>query len=166
VAVTSAGEGETMKDAELMKAFEDCTIDKRSWNHEAHVRVAWLHLGRDPFAAALEKLGAGIRRLNAAHGVRDGLETGYHETLTCAFLCAIWATTQSAPPSASSREFWNANPHLWARTLPRLYYTRGRIMTREAKAQFVPPDIAPLPSPPGWRPAPGAPPPRHSEGTW
>jgi hypothetical protein len=133
-----------------MKAFEECTIPKSSWTHEAHVRVAWLHLRCEPFATALANLGAGIRKLNAVHGVKDGLETGYHETLTCAFLCAIWATMQSGPRSASSEEFWNANPHLWARTLPRLYYSRRRILTREAKARFVPPDIAPLPGPPGW----------------
>ena len=138
-----------MGDAELLEAFETCTIAKPDWTHQAHVRVAWLHLRRDPFALALVKLGAGIRRLNAVHGVNDGLETGYHETLTCAFLCAIWATMQSFP-SASSEEFWSANPHLWARTLPRLYYSRGRILTLDAKARFVPPDIAPLPRPPGW----------------
>jgi len=142
-----------MRDAELIRAFEACAIGKPGWNHEAHVRVAWLHLRRDPFTTALAKLGAGIRRLNAAHGVVEGLEAGYHETLTCAFLCAIWATMQSAPPSTSSEEFWSANPHLWARTLPRLYYTRERILTPDAKARFVPPDIAPLPSPPGWPPA-------------
>lgn len=141
-----------MRDAEWIRAFEACAIGMPNWTHEAHVRVAWLHLRRDPFVTALAKLGAGIRRLNAAHGVVEGLETRYHETLTCAFLCAIWATMQSAPPSASSEEFWSANPHLWARTLPRLYYTRGRILTPDAKARFVPPDIAPLPSPPGWPP--------------
>jgi hypothetical protein len=143
-----------MRDAELLRAFEAGTIGKPDWTHETHVRVAWLHLRRDPFATALAKLGAGIRRLNAAHGVVEGLETGYHETLTCAFLCAIWATMQSAPPGASSEEFWNANPHLWARTLPRLYYSRARLLTAEAKARFVPPDIAPLPGPPGWPAAP------------
>jgi hypothetical protein len=142
-----------MRDAELLKAFEECTIGRPAWTHQAHVRVAWLHLRRDSFTTALAKLGAGIRRLNAVHGTEDGPETGYHETLTCAFLCAIWATMQSAPPSGSSEEFWNANPHLWARTLPRLYYSRERMLSSDAKAHFVAPDVAPLPNPPGWRPA-------------
>jgi hypothetical protein len=38
-----------------------------------------------------------------------------------------------------------ANPHLCAKTLLRLYYTRDRILTAEARAGFVEPDLAPLP---------------------
>ena len=37
------------------------------------------------------------------------------------------------------------NPHLLAKTLLRLYYTRERILTARARRRFVPPDLAPLP---------------------
>src|SRR5262245_46283699 len=87
-----------MRDPELLEAFRNCTIKKRHWNHEAHVRVAYLHLRRYRFADAVKKLGAGIRKLNSVHGVIDALTSGYHETLTCAFMSAIWATMQSAGP--------------------------------------------------------------------
>lgn len=85
-----------MRDAELFEAFRSCTIAKRAWHHQAHVRVAYLHLRRYPFPTAVEKLGAGIRKLNLVLGVQDGLTMGYHETLTWAFMCAIWATMRSA----------------------------------------------------------------------
>ncbi len=144
-----------MDDAALLDAFEGCTIEKPEWTHQAHVRVAWLHLQRDPFPAALAKMGAGIRTLNAALGIVDGVEMGYHETLTCTFMCLIWATIQSAGAGASSIDFCAANPHLLTRTLPRLFYTRQRMLSPEAKLRFVPPDLAPLPCPPGWPPATG-----------
>ena len=141
-----------MDDAALLDGFEHCTLPKQVWTHQAHVRVAWLHLRRDAFAAALAKIGAGIRKLNMAHGVENGPSSGYHETLTCAFMCLVWATIQSAGAGESSLEFCDANPHLLARTLPRLFYTRERINSADARLRFVAPDLAPLPHPPGWEP--------------
>ena len=144
-----------MNDAALLDAFERCTLPKQHWTHQAHVRVAWLHLRRDPFPEALQKMGAGIRRLNEAHGVENGPSSGYHETLTCAFMSFVWATMQSVGAGASSLEFCDANPHLLARTLPRLFFTRERMNSLEARRRFVPPDLAPLPHPPGWEPTSG-----------
>ena len=140
-------------DGALLEAFEHCTLPKPAWTHQTHVRVAWLHLQRDPFPDALRKMRAGIRVLNAAHGVENGPSSCYHETLTCTFMCVIWATIQSAGACDSSLEFCEANPHLLARTLPRLLYTRERMNTVEARQHFVPPDLTPLPRPPGWPPA-------------
>ena len=139
-----------MDDAALLEGFETCTLPKHLWTHQAHVRVAWLHLRRDAFPDALAKMGAGIRELNMAHGVENGPSSGYHETLTCAFMCLVWATIQSAGAGESSLEFCDANPHLLARTLPRLFYTRERISSADAHLRFVAPDLAPLPRPPGW----------------
>ena len=72
-----------MTDDALLEAFERCAIPRQSWNHQAHVRVAWLHLRRAPFAQAVRELGTGIRKLNAVLGVLEGPTMGYHETLTC-----------------------------------------------------------------------------------
>lgn len=139
-----------MDDATLLDAFERCTLPKQDWTHQAHVRVAWLHLQRDSFVSALSKMGAGIRQLNVTHGVENGPSSGYHETLTCTFMSLVWATMQSAGAGETSSEFCNANPHLLTRTLPRLFYTRARIDSVDARMRFIPPDLAPLPCPPGW----------------
>ncbi len=135
--------------------FERRTLSKSSWTHQAHVRVAWLHLRRDPFPVALKKVGAGIRQLNEAHGVENSPSSGYHETLTCTFMSLVWATMQSAGTGETSLDFCDANPHLLARTVPRLFYTRESMNMQEARLRFVPPDLAPLPRPPGWDPTGG-----------
>jgi hypothetical protein len=150
------GAAEPIGDAALLDGFERCTLPKPSWTHQAHVRIAWLHLRRDPFPEALTKMSAGIRKLNGAHGVENGPSSGYHETLTCAFMSMVWATMQSAEAGETSLEFCNANPHLLARTLPRLFYTRERMNSPEARLRFVPPDLVRLPQPPGWDPTGGA----------
>jgi hypothetical protein len=46
---------------------------------------------------------------------------------------------------ASSLEFCERHPHLLVPTLLRLFYTRARIVSEEAKRGFVPPDLATLP---------------------
>jgi hypothetical protein len=71
-----------------------------------------------------------------------------HETVTVAWLHIVAAMIHHRGPGANSCAFCDENPHLLVKTLLRLYYTRGRIVTVEAKAQFVAPDIAPLPR---WR---------------
>ena len=142
-----------MDDVALLDGFEHGTLPKPVWTHQAHVRVAWLHLRRDAFPVALAKMGAGIRTLNMAHGVENGPSSGYHETLTCAFMCLVWATIQSVGAGETSLEFCDANPHLLARTLPRLFYTRERMNSADARLRFVAPDLAPLPHPPGWHAA-------------
>lgn len=45
--------------------------------------------------------------------------------------------------------FSEANPHLFNKPLLRLYYTRERILTPEARVRYVEPDLAPLPRAPG-----------------
>jgi hypothetical protein len=147
---------EPLDDAALLDGFERCTLPKACWTHQAHVRVAWLHLQRDAFPVALQKMGAGIRKLNGAHGVENGPSSGYHETLTCTFMCLIWAALQSAGGFQDSLEFCEANPHLLARTLPRAFYTRERMNSVDARQRFVPPDLAPLPQPPSWQPGSGS----------
>jgi hypothetical protein len=146
------GVAESIADAALLDGFERCTLPKPSWTHQAHVRVAWLHLRRDPFSEALKKMRAGIRALNEAHGVENGPSSGYHETLTCTFMSMVWATMQSVTAGETSLEFCDANPHLLTRTLPRLFYRHERMNSPEARLRFVPPDLAPLPRPPGWDP--------------
>ena len=64
-----------MTDADFLAAFEACTIPRADWTHEAHVRMAWLYLTRLPFADALHRVRAGIRRYNDSLG-----GTGYHDS--------------------------------------------------------------------------------------
>ncbi|MGH7742818.1 MAG: hypothetical protein ACRENS_12455, partial [Candidatus Eiseniibacteriota bacterium] len=54
---------------------------------------------------------------------------------------------------ASSMEFIRLNPQLLDKTLLRRYYTRERMINAEAKAQFVAPDLEPLPEVTSARPS-------------
>lgn len=134
-----------MDDETLLAQFEACTLPEELWNHRAHVRVAYLFLRRHPFDEALRRMREGVQRYNKARGVRDQPHRGYHETLTQAWLTVIASTMRHHGVGKDSLDFCESQPHLLHRTLLRLYYTRHRIMSPEAKRQFVEPDIAPLP---------------------
>lgn len=107
--------------------------------------MAFLYLRAEPFDAALARIRAGIRALNRANRLDDGLTSGYHETMTVAWARVIAATLEVHGPRDDAEAFIAANPHLLAKSLLRLYYSRERIVTEVAKARFVEPDLAPLP---------------------
>lgn len=135
-----------MTDDELIDAFERADIPPDSWKHETHVRVAWIMIDRYGVDEAIGRMRDGIKALNAANGLVDSLHSGYHETLTVAWLRVIDATRKSRGAGASSQAFFDDHTQLHSKMMLRLFYTRDRIMSAEAKARFVEPDLTALPS--------------------
>lgn len=146
------GSSDALDDAELARAFASATLahaawDHAAWDHAAHLRIAWMHLERDAFARALERLREGIRRLNAAHGVPSTPTGGYHETLTVAWLRIVAEARRRGPDVDDARSFVDLHG---ARLAPeRLldFYSRKRLRNDDARRCFVEPDRMPLPEP-------------------
>ena len=132
-------------DQTFLRAFEDCTLPFEEWKHRAHIRVAYLYLRRWPYADALERVRESIKRYNAATNTPESLERGYHETITVAWMCLVHFTLCEYGPAPSSDEFLEAQEHLLNRKALRFFYTRDRIVSWEAKANFVEPDLVPFP---------------------
>lgn len=137
-----------MTDDEFLAAFEECTLVRKEWTHAAHVRMAWLYATRT--ADPLPLVRTGIRKLNAtfvrAIGAPPdprGLD-GYHETITTAFVRVITSRVRAGESFAA---FEARNPDLFDRAFPALlvHYSPARLYSEEAKADFVPPDVAELP---------------------
>ena len=103
------------------------------------------HLNRFGPEAALPRIRAGIRAYNEANKVPDGPLSGYHETITQAWLRVVHATIRSQDPCATSIAFLEAQPHLRVRTLLRVFYSKARILSPEAKTSFIAPDLGALP---------------------
>jgi hypothetical protein len=135
-------------DAEFLRAFEARSIPLDAWMHRSHVRMAYLYLRDHGLDEGLRRIRSGIQALNASHGdkVPEGrLDRGYHETLTVAWARIIHGTIRAWGGEADFAAFAAAHPHLLQRTLTRLFYSRARMMTWEAKRGFVEPDLTPLP---------------------
>ena len=134
-----------MDDDAFLARFEALSIPLEEWNHRAHLRVAWTYLRRLGLLLAIERMRAGIPKFNAAKGIVDALDRGYHDTLTVAWLRIVDAMMKAHGPEADATTFLDKHTQMHSKVLLRLYYTRDRIMTAEAKSRFVEPDLAPLP---------------------
>jgi hypothetical protein len=134
-----------MDDREFLFRFENGALLRQEWNHAAHLRMAYLYLNEsDSWEAALPRVRERIRQFNAAH--RN--YSGYHETITAAFLRLIYARMNCAGESDThSFEAFQANNLDLFEGMSVLlrYYDKTTLFTPEARGVFVEPDREPLP---------------------
>ncbi len=131
--------------AALLSAFESAAISHADWTHRAHLQVALACLTLDPLEDAIARFRKGIMDLNAAHGVPQTDTGGYHETLTQAYLRLIDVHLRGLPPSSTfeAREASVLATFADKEVILR-HYSRARIMSREARFGFLPPDLLPF----------------------
>ena len=134
-----------MNDAEFLDAFESCSLPFEQWTHRAHVRVAYQYATQGDLPSALKRMTRGIKAYNRATDTPETLERGYHETITQAFMRLVFAAEVQSGPHESSDQFCEAHPELLCKDVLLEFYSHDRIKTAEAKAEFVEPDLFPLP---------------------
>ncbi len=138
-----------MTDAQFQEAFETQRIAADQWRHRDHIRIAYLYLLAGSFDQAAQQLRTGIQALNASHGLVETLTRGYHETTTIAWLRLVQTVLEEFGPAADGDAFCDAHPELSQSKILRLFYTKDAILSPRAKAEFVEPDLTPLPV--SWR---------------
>jgi hypothetical protein len=136
------------KDDEVfLRRFETALVPREEWHHREHIKVAYLYLLRYSFEEAIGLMRAGIKRLNAAHGTPETPTRGYHETMTQAWLRLVHVTLREHGPGRNATDFYEQHPELTQPKVLRLFYSRELINSPEARAGFVPPDLAEFPVP-------------------
>ena len=120
-----------------LQAFEDLSLDVESFDHEAHVHVAWLLLNEVPVLEALARYTDALRRLTASLGIPGK----YHETLTGALILAI-AERMHGSGDESWDDFAARNADIIENSKDLLFehYSEERLFSPLARAQFVLPD--------------------------
>jgi hypothetical protein len=125
-----------LSDDEFLEAFHSCRLSTSDFRHADHLRLAWIHLSREPFEIALTRVRSGIQAF-AQHHKLSGL---YHETITTAWMHLL-ATHQEN----SFNEFLAANESRLNSNLLHLFWTPTLLASREARRSWVPPDRQELP---------------------
>jgi phosphoglycolate phosphatase-like HAD superfamily hydrolase len=131
-----------MTDDDFLAAFENCTLPFEQWNHRSHVRVAFLYASAYDVESATDRMRAGIKAYNKANRVPESLESGYHETITVAFMRLTCDAVVGQ--SSSFEDFTRRCPELFDKRMLFRFYSRNRIRSAEAKATFVEPDLGPV----------------------
>ena len=134
-----------LTDEEFLRQFESTAWPREEWHHRQHVKVAYLYLRRFPLEAASVRIRERIKAFNAAKQVEESLTSGYHETMTQAWLRLVYFTLCEFGAVETADGFYEQNPQLWEKKVLRFFYNRERFMSAEAKAHFIAPDITPLP---------------------
>ncbi len=121
-----------MDDATLVSEFEATTLPNLS--HRDHVRLVFLY-------AKTEDAVARIRDGLIAYTAARGSASAFHETRT-------WAWAQLIVAAADGFDdfdaLWAAHPEFDRRDLLSDHYSGELLNSAEARASFVPPDLAPL----------------------
>ncbi len=125
----------------LIGAFEACTLPASEWTHEKHLIVALWYLIRQPREEATCRIREGIQRYNLS----KGNATGYHETITLAWIAVIAnflaARDRQQPIDDLAEDLLAACD---ARDYLLRFYSRDRLFSPEARHHWVEPDLQPL----------------------
>ena len=130
----------------LVRDFEFCTLPRAEWTHRAHLTVALWYCLRHPFAEATRLIRVGIKKYNHAHGIVTTVESGYHETMTLFWARIVRGFLDKASPvDCSLAALANDLCERYGdKSLPFAYYTRERLMSVEARSNWVEPDLKDL----------------------
>jgi hypothetical protein len=133
---------------DLVARFRARTLSKHEWTHRAHLAVGTWHVHAHGPAQALEFLRSGITRLNEAHGTVNGDNSGYHETVTRAYVHLLYdfIRRHPGPAVAGCVQALLADP-LAEKTALLRYYSRQSLGSVTARKGWVEPDLEPLPLP-------------------
>lgn len=130
-----------MNNSEFIQAFESGTLNPQLFDHEAHIKLAWIYLKMYGEEEAIAKTCKGIRNFDLLHG--DG--TKYHTTLTVASVKAVHHFMQKSK-STNFEDFIVKFPRLKTsfKELLDQHYGEDIVNNKKAKVQFVEPDLLPF----------------------
>src|SRR5450432_1088872 len=132
-------------DLRFLRAFEACELTAENFRHREHVRLAYIYLRLYPLDVALESLRAGLLRLLTHFGAPASL---YHETITRSWLLAVAHFMNAGAPTTDSEDFLANSAVLLDKEIMLTHYKRETLMSPSARAQFIEPDLEPIPSHP------------------
>ena len=117
--------------------LEQSRIEGGSFDHEAHVYLAWLYLDRYPVTEAIDRFTSALKRLTAKLGVPGK----YHETISWFYMLII-AQRRVGNAGNDWPNFLEKNPDLLSRDANVLnrYYRKETLATDAARRSFVLPD--------------------------
>jgi hypothetical protein len=129
----------------LVGRFLDRTLPKAEWTHQAHLTVGAWHVDRYGPDEALTRLRNGIRALNDSHGTVNAATSGYHETVTRAYVRVIASVLGACRQPFAERVAGLLNGWAGERDALLHFYSRDTLASPRARAEWIEPDVRPLP---------------------
>ena len=130
------------EDRSFRLAFEGCVVAPSQFNHEAHVRLAYIYLTESDADLAVQKMRDALLKFLEHNSIP---RSKFHETLTRAWVLAV-RHFMNRSTSTSAAEFIAKNPELLDSKIMLTHYSARVLFSPDARASFVEPDLDPIPS--------------------
>ena len=130
-----------LTDAQFEHQFENCTLDPALFSHEAHLRLAWIHIKKYGSEKACLNVCQQIRKFDNTFGKGDK----FHNTLTVAAVKAVYHFTLKSKSNTFS-EFITEFPRLSHsfKDLIETHYGFDVFRSKKAKHSYLEPDLVPF----------------------
>ena len=129
-------------DHEFRTAFEAGAIAPADFNHRAHVRLAYIYLATNDVERATYLMRNAIVNFLKHHGIAP---MKYHETLTQAWILAVFHFMHRTPSALSAEDFVRQTPLLMDSRIMLTHYSAELLYSPRARQHFVQPDLDPIP---------------------
>lgn len=131
---------------DLAARFVAGTVPRAEWTHLTHLAVGSWHVHRYGPVEALARLRSGIRSLNDRHGTPNTDASGYHETITRAYVTLLAGFLPRFPAETplAERVAGLFDSPLADKDVLLKCYGRERLMSAASRAGWTEPDLAPL----------------------
>ena len=130
----------------LVKHFQNQTLPKEEWTHEAHLTVACWYLLNHTIDEATCFLRSGIITYNAAVGGKNTATGGYHETLTVFWIQIIAQFFKKEKGDLLTMVNQFLISDFADKTLPFQYYEKSFLMSTLCRARWMEPTLKNLES--------------------
>ncbi|MCK0109923.1 hypothetical protein MWU58_11510 [Flavobacteriaceae bacterium S0825] len=128
-------------DEEFESQFLNCTLDSSIFNHEAHIRLAWIHINKYGIEQALINLDSQLYSYVCSLGAEDK----YNKTVTIAAVKAVYHFMQKSN-SNNFKDFILEHPRLKTnfKELLDKHYSIDIFNSDIAKSSFLEPNLLPF----------------------
>ncbi len=131
----------SLTDEAFEQQFENSSFDPELFNHEAHLRLAWLHIHKYGISKAIDNITLQLKNYTAKLGAADK----YNHTLTIAAIKAV-EHFYNKTTAGNFRDFITANPRLKSnfKGLMQAHYSTNIFTSALAKKEYVEPELLPF----------------------
>ncbi|MDY8137436.1 hypothetical protein [Aquimarina sp. 2201CG5-10] len=130
-----------LSDPIFEQQFANCQLDPTLFSHEAHLRLAWIHIDKYGIRKAVENIGSQLKKFVVHVRATDK----YHQTIT---ITAIQAVNHFMKQSKSDnfKDFIIEFPQLKNdfKSLINSHYTMDVFNSEVARKEYIKPDLIPF----------------------
>ena len=130
-----------LNDLLFEREFAECSLDPRLFSHEAHLRLAWIHIRRYDIDKAISNITTQLKNFVAFHGAQGK----YNETVTIAAIRAVYHFMLTSPED-NFKSFITQNQRLKNnfRELLSQHYKTDIFNSENVKNIYLEPELLPF----------------------